>query len=100
MNFFFRADELERLEEEAKLSVRQQTEGDNGEEKQGKEGERENSNEIMSGIFGLIVSRMAHRLDDLRMKRTDLEAQRASVVNQIHELQTQITARRKEGKNN
>ena len=41
---------------------------------------------------------MSHRLDDLQMKRTELEAQRASVVDQMHQLQTQITARKKEGK--
>lgn len=50
------------------------------------------------GIFVLIVVRMSHRLGDLRTKRTELETQRASVVGQIHQLQTQITARKKEGK--
>lgn len=42
-------------------------------------------------------SRLSNRLEELQIKRMDLEAHRTSIVSQIHQLQTQIASRRKEG---
>jgi hypothetical protein len=41
--------------------------------------------------------RLSHRLEDLRAKRIELEANRNQVVRQMQQLQTQITIQRREG---
>ncbi len=46
----------------------------------------------------IVVVRLSNRLEELRVKRIELEANRVLVVRRIQRLQTQIAIRRREGK--
>jgi hypothetical protein len=46
----------------------------------------------------ILVVRLSNRLEELRVKRIELEANRLLVVRRIQRLQTQIAIRRREGK--
>jgi hypothetical protein len=46
----------------------------------------------------IVVVRLSNRLEELRVKRIELEANRLLVVRRIQRLQTQIAIRRREGK--
>jgi hypothetical protein len=46
----------------------------------------------------ILVVRLSNRLEELRVKRIELEANRVLVVRRIQRLQTQIAIRRREGK--
>ena len=53
---------------------------------------------IVRSLFSsMLVVRLSNRLEDLQIKRRELEAHRISIVSQIQQLQIQITSRRKEG---
>lgn len=53
---------------------------------------------IIGSLFSsMLVVRLSNRLEDLQIKRRELEAHRISIVSQIQQLQIQITSRRKEG---
>jgi hypothetical protein len=45
----------------------------------------------------VLVVRLSHRLEDLRTKRVELEANRNQVVRRMQQLHAQITIRRREG---
>lgn len=48
-------------------------------------------------IFTVLVAKLSDRLEELKAKRTELEAGRESIVRQMQQFHAQIAVRRKEG---
>ena len=91
--------EIERLQKEAREFTRRKAEEEHAEEIQAHDGNEILDYSIIDFHFCLLcsVAQLSDRLEDLKAKRTELEASREAIVRQMQQFHAQIAVRRKEG---
>ncbi len=97
-SFRVAANEIERLQKEARELTRRKAEEEHAEEIQAHDGKLiDYLATIIRGDCHFLVAKLSDQLIEFKTKRVELEAARETIVRRMQQLHAQISVRRKEG---
>jgi hypothetical protein len=96
-SFRLAANEIERLQKEARELTRRKAEEEHAEKIEAHDGKSIDSIHMIVLKVLFLVVKLSDRLDEFKTKRVELEATRETIVRRMQQLHAQITVRRKEG---